>query len=280
MPHALVPTVLIAALVAGCADADDDPVSDGALIVQPDDLEAGRVVAVDVRGVAQWSAGHVVDATVLDAASLRATVDGVDGQVTPVETSVGIFGAAGLTQSDAIVVYGETNDTAAARVVWTLRYHGHMGEVAMLDGGFARWRAEDRDIDLDATPRDATQYAARVVPELRPDAAWVLEHLGDPGVTLIDARSPEEFAAGHIPGAVSVEWTRNLGSDGNFLPAADLRELYGDPPPNQSLVVYCQTGSRAAVDWLVLSQLGYEDVRLYDGSWEEWSALPEYPQER
>jgi thiosulfate/3-mercaptopyruvate sulfurtransferase len=70
------------------------------------------------------------------------------------------------------------------------------------------------------------------------------------------------------------------GRDGNFLPAADLRALYGDPPPNQSLVVYCQTGSRAAVDWLVLSQLGYDDVRLYDGSWAEWSSLPEYPQDR
>ena len=64
-----------------------------------------------------------------------------------------------------------------------------------------------------------------------------------------------------------------------LLPNAELSALYGDQDPTRTLVASCQTGNRAAVDWLVLTSLGYDDVRIYDGSWAEWGANPGYPSE-
>lgn len=265
-----------------CASADlpQCPPAPGA--ISTDDLDAlmlaGAVTVVDVRGTDAFEAGHIGGASVIDAADLRATVDGVSGQVAPPEQAQMVLEAAGLQPEDTVVVYSATNDTAAARVVWTLRYYGHTGKVWTLDGGLDQWTSEAREIQSESRPIGASSYAPQVVDALRVDAPWVLDHLDDPSVTLVDARSDAEFADGHIPGALSVDWVTNLDGAGLYRSTDELQALYGPPPQDQTLVVYCQTGSRASVDWLVLTMLGYDDVRIYDGSWSEWSANPKYPQ--
>ncbi len=242
-------------------------------------ITAGSATALDVRGEAPFAAAHLPGATVLDAADLRATIDGVSGQVASADQAQMVFEAAGIAPDDALVVYGAANATEPARVVWTLAYYGHTGPVWMLDGGLDQWTAEGRAVEMGGGPSGGSAYAPTVADALRVDEQWVLDHLDDPSVTLVDARSDGEYRSGHIPGARSVDWTRNLGADGLFLAADELRALYGDPASGQTLVTYCQTGSRASVDWLVLVLLGYEDVRLYDGSWAEWSADPTNPVE-
>ena len=103
---------------------------------------------------------------------------------------------------------------------------------------------------------------------------WVLEQLGDPpydmpAIQSVDARSDGEYAAGRIPNARSVNWTRNLGG-GFLLPEPDLGALYEGFDPARTTVTYCLSGWRGSFAWLTLTALGYEDVRLYDGSWNEW----------
>lgn len=263
------------------ADAAGCPPAPGA--VPTEQLQAlladDALKVLDVRDPADYDTGHVPGALVVDGGALRAEVDGIGGQVAPPDQVQAVFEQAGLLPSDPVVVYGAGNETTPARVVWTLAYSGHTGPVWMLDGGFDQWTAEERTIETEATPAVASSYAVALVDGLRVDAQWVLDHLEDDTVTLIDARSPAEFDGGHIPGAISVDWVTNLDGEGLYLPADQLVTLYGDPDPAQTLVVYCQTGSRASVDWLVLTMLGYEDVRIYDGSWSEWSADPMYPQE-
>ncbi|MBL4683585.1 MAG: sulfurtransferase [Nannocystaceae bacterium] len=266
-----------------CATADlpSCPASPGAISAQLADelLANGSATALDVRGFEAYETQHVTDAGVLDAGDLRAMVDGVSGQVAPPQQAQMVFEAAGIGPNDALVVYGADNDTGTARVLWTLAYYGHTGKVWMLDGGLTEWTAQGYGVQMGAARGSSSVYAPVPVEALRVDAQWVLDHLDDPIVTLFDARSAEEYDYGHIPGAVSVDWGLNLGPDGLYLPAADLAALYGEPAVDQTLVVYCQTGSRASVDWLVLTMLGYSDVRIYDGSWSEWSADPSNPQE-
>ena len=242
-------------------------------------VDTDSVQIVDVRDASEYDAGHVPGAVRLDAGALRATVDGVSGQVADDASLQSVFAAAGLDPARPVVVYDASITTDPARVVWTLAYAGHQAPVYLLDGGYAAWAAAGAEVESAANDAPLPDYALAKALELRVDGAWVFDHLDDASVTLIDARSDAEFTAGHIPGALSVDWTSNVDGSGLFKAATDLLSLYADPDPGQTLVVYCVTGSRASVGWVVLRALGFDDVRLYDGSWTEWSANTAWPVE-
>jgi thiosulfate/3-mercaptopyruvate sulfurtransferase len=161
----------------------------------------------------------------------------------------------------------------------------------LLDGGRAKWEAEERPM-VSERPRVAP--SAYVAPE-RDDARIrafmddVRRHMQARG-PLVDVRSPDEFSGarthmpeypqegvlrgGHIPGAVNVPWARAANADGTFRSAEELRALYETEQglrPGDDVIAYCRIGERSSHTWFVLNYLlGYERVRNYDGSWTEW----------
>lgn len=256
------------------APAPDVVLTDSATLrtgVRPD------VQVVDVRSLEAYAAGHVPGSVHLDRMGLRATVNGISGQAVARPVAVDILEAAGVEPTMDLVFVGAENDTSTARVAWTLALFG-ASRVSLLDGGFAAWRAEGGEVSTEAFGPSSTSWASTTTREnLRVDKAWMLENHDDPDIRVYDVRSPSEFAAGHIPGATNVNWTNNLRPEGRFDSLSSVRTRHGDPTEAETLVVYCQSGARASVSWALLVAAGYDDVRLYDGSWNEWGTDPDTP---
>lgn len=209
-------------------------------------------------------------------AELAARVEGIPSQVAPRADAQAELRAAGLENGVIAVVYGAPPEYDPSRVVWTLRYFRH-GDVRYLDGGFAAWVEAGGAVETGAPTVTPTDYAITGVDEdLRVTGDWLLGALGappydSPVVQLVDARSQGEYEAGRIPTARSVSWTRNL--DGGLLLAeSELEPLYEGLDPARTTVTYCVSGWRGSFAWLALTALGFEDVRLYDGSWNEWGS--------
>jgi len=193
------------------------------------------------------------------------------------------LGEQGVGKGTQVVAYDDGPGAMAARLWWMLRYLNHF-DVAVLDGGWKRWRAEGYPADAKAPqPRLAT-----FVPHLHELQAVSLEQLLSfyrrRSVLLVDARGAERFegktepidpVAGHIPGAVSHPYTQNLTPAGTFLPQETLRAQlmakFGAVPPEDT-IHYCGSGVSACHNLLAMAAAGLPVARLYVGSWSQWCA--------
>ena len=196
------------------------------------------------------------------------------------------MGRLGIGNDTMVVGYDAEGGHHAARLWLALRRYGHDG-MAVMEGGIQKWTAEGRPIETG----EATAKSARFVPHPREGVIASREevHLavktGDPW--LLDVRRDSEFTGeekraargGHIPGAVNVLWKDALHGDWTLKDADELEEMYANAGfgAETSTVTYCQAGVRAAFTHLVLTALGHDDVRTYDGSWEEWGNDPGLP---
>ena len=182
---------------------------------------------------------------------------------------------AGVTEASTVVAYDDSNGAPAGRLVWMLRALGH--DAAVLSGGLEAWdgplETEDvRPAAGDVPVRDWPASRIATADEVATGAALVVDaraaerYRGD--VEPIDAR------AGHIPGAVNLPFSGNLDQDGRFLSPSQLRSRFeaAGVREDHETIVYCGSGVTAAHDLLALESAGFTRVRLFPGSWSQWSA--------
>jgi thiosulfate/3-mercaptopyruvate sulfurtransferase len=198
------------------------------------------------------------------------------------------LGRLGITSGVQVVAYDQDNGMYASRLWWLLRWLGH-GASAVVDGGFAKWRAEGRATKSGAERRTPTTFAGSPRAGMAVDAQAVASLAGAPEWRLIDARSPERYRGetepldktpGHIPGAVNHFFQRNLDEDGTFRTPEDLRERLRDVVghvASDHIVCYCGSGVTACHNLLALEHAGLTGGALYPGSWSEWSSDPTRP---
>jgi thiosulfate/3-mercaptopyruvate sulfurtransferase len=244
-----------------------------------------------------WAERQYVDAHVPGAVyadldrDLSGTKSGRNGRhpLPAPEALAATLGRLGIGSGVQVVAYDEDTGAFASRLWWLVRWMGHE-EVAVLDGGFAAWRADHRPTRAGRETAVARTFVARPQPHAQVDAGQVATVLAGASRTrLVDARAPERFrgdvepldrVGGHIPGAGNHFFKDNLDASGRFLPADTLRarfdqELAGTHP--NDVIMYCGSGVTACHNLLAMEHAGLTGARLYAGSWSEWSSAPDRP---
>ena len=210
-----------------------------------------------------------------------------------------LLGSAGVDNATTIILYGDNNNWFAAWAFWQIKYYGHR-DVRLMNGGRAKWLADNRPLTTDIPQPAAKTYTAQEPDEsIRAYRDQVLAGVNAGSLSLVDVRSPQEFSGellappnlpqegsqrgGHIPGAANIPWAQAANEDGTFKAADELAALYGGKgiDGRRETVAYCRIGERSAHTWFVLTQLlGYGNVRNYDGSWTEWGSIVGAPIEK
>ncbi|MGB4704458.1 MAG: sulfurtransferase [Candidatus Saccharicenans sp.] len=246
---------------------------------------------IDMRAdIRDYWAGHIPGAVYLDETALRWPSGGVPGRLLPLEVFVRLLEEMGIDHKTTIIIYTEVNNYRATYLAWALDYFGH-SNWAILDGGFNRWKSENRPVSRDYPAIERKGYGRRVVPDETVRVTLDQVKNRNPEKTvLLDVRPAELYSGergnwkrnGHIPGAINIFWASFLKEDGSwkdlkFL-AENLRAL--GITPDKTIIVSCGQGLMASHTYLTLKYLlKYPDVRLYDGSFNEWSNRDELPVE-
>jgi thiosulfate/3-mercaptopyruvate sulfurtransferase len=231
--------------------------------------------------------GHIPGARFLSSKEILTTRNGVANELPAAADLQKVFEQLGVGDTGRIVIYGENSGLLAARVYFTLDYLGHGDRAALLDGGIEKWKAEKLPVETQQvkpgpakfTPHPRPQIVAEL--DAMRDLSRMAANEADANVSIIDARPEEQYVGnqtqrtGHIPGAANVYWLTHLLSRENpaMKPASELSKIYeaAGIKAGQKVITYCNTGMQASHAYFTLKYLGY-DVRMYDGSFSEWSS--------
>lgn len=262
------------------------------LILEPDELEKrlgeNGLLVVDLCAPETYARMHVPGAVHLDYASIVHAEPPVMGLLPEPETLARVLGGIGIGPDTQVVAYDDEGGGRASRLLWTLDVLGHERH-ALLNGGLHAWANENHPLTREADQAAAAEFTPRWDDAPVADRHFILEHLHDGSVVVLDARTPQEYQGvdiraqrgGHIPGAVNIDWTHAMDPNRNMRlkPRADLCTLYEHHgvTRDKTVVAHCQTHHRSAHSYIVLKALGYERVKGYPGSWSEWGNLPDTP---
>jgi thiosulfate/3-mercaptopyruvate sulfurtransferase len=241
---------------------------------------------------AEFREAHIPGAVYFDIDAIADRQQGLPHMLPVAATFAEAVGALGVGDGDRVVVYGGKHLIASARVWWTFRTFGH-DRIAVLDGGFPRWRGEGRPVEAGAPSPARRHFTARFRPDLVTALDGVRRNLETRAVQVVDARSAGRFAgtepepragvrSGRIPGSLNLPYDGLFRPDGSLLPAGDLRRRFEDARVDlaRPIATTCGSGVSACVLALGLHLAGRPDVPVYDGSWTEWGGREDVPVER
>ena len=274
-----------------------------------DNMSFPNLLILDIRAPENYAKGHIPGAINVTGLGnfylcLFAPDCGLWMEVPEEKALLATLGNAGITGNSLVVVVGRTTDpfapyavADAARVAATILYAG-VENVAILNGGYDKWEAEGKTTSTVAVTPTAVTYTGAVNKEMFVSKDYVEEKIGKS--TIVDGRDPDFYfgigiepfytRAGHIPSAKNLPapwfWTfaknkKGVITYGTWKDAHVIREMASaviGEDASEEIVAYCGVGGYASSLWFVLHEVaGYTDVKLYDGSMQEWTADPEAP---
>lgn len=238
---------------------------------------------------AEFAAAHIPGAVFFDIDDIADTDIDLPHMIPAPEKFSSKLRKLGLGDGNRIVVYDGSGIRSAARAWWMIRLFGHH-DVAILDGGFAKWQAEDRPVsDLPSHPAER-HFTSRINAMMVKDKDQVLRNIDSNRAQVLDARSPGRFAGtdaepraglrgGHIPKSLNLPFNMLVTAEGTLKPADELRGAFeaANLDLKKPVITSCGSGITACVLAFGLHMIGHRDTAVYDGSWTEWGldeALP------
>jgi thiosulfate/3-mercaptopyruvate sulfurtransferase len=239
-------------------------------------LDSPQTVIIDSRGNIPYRLAHIKNAIPLAVENVISVAGNGANLVLDRSSAEKIFSDLGIDDSKTVVVYGENMDPSAARIVWTLMYHGHQN-TKLLDIGFTAWQrlglpiSRGTAITINTNP---VKFNSNLINTIRADADMIKAKQRDPNVIIVDTRTPQEHMQARIPGSILHNWEEGLGDNGSIFKSKE--ELQKDfenngITPDKEIICYCHSGSRSSHKFMQFKQAGFENVRMYDGSIIDWA---------
>ena len=298
MKKLLIIGTFIIGVFFGCSSGDSDSSFDQRGYSNTDKLVSAEwlnenlenVKIIDVRKAEEYDLGHIPGAVRFTPNEVFQweVSNGVKGMLPSSDHIAIALSSVGINEDDTVIFYDGNSNLWASRGLWALEVYGHE-DSRLLDGSWNYWSENSfpTTSESESVEKSDYKFSGNVNSSLIAGFEEILEAVDDPSKIVCDTRSPDEYIGkdvradrgGHIPGSENVNWVNAVDESGRFLSAQNLQTIYESKGIKTDKAVYtlCQTAVRATHTWFVLQELlGYDNVKVYDGSWIEWgnSDLP------
>ncbi|NEW07555.1 sulfurtransferase [Paenibacillus sp. SYP-B3998] len=196
-----------------------------------------------------------------------------------------LVGNLGIDATQTVIAYDDQGGAMASRLWWMLKFLGH-SEVYVLDQGYSAWKAAGYPVTEEVPEVSPRTFSPKVHRSMLASMDEVKDKLGHAGTVLVDSREerrylgleePIDVVAGHIPGARNYFWKGVLDESGAWRKAADQEQHFAGLRDAEEIIVYCGSGVTACPNVLALTEAGFDNVKLYSGSWSDWISWEENP---
>lgn len=195
------------------------------------------------------------------------------------------LGTAGIDADTKVVAYDDQGGMMASRFWWLLKYLGH-DEVYVLDGGFSKWQSKGYPVNDEIPSFPRKEFQANIQHDLLSNVEEVKQNIETKKAHLIDSRAEDRYSgenetidkkAGHIPGALNYFWKDVINEQNEWKSLDELKEQFKKLNSEDQIIVYCGSGVSACPNIVALNELGFNNVKLYIGSWSDWITYEENP---
>lgn len=243
-------------------------------------LNSEKVILVDAQKPEDYSKEHIKGARNIDKeeVNISTPVPGILGSKDLYEK---VMSEKGISPDSTVLIYDNINNMQASRLLWAMKAYGHE-DVKVISGGIDALKKAGAEANTEVPSITPSKYTAKDL-----DSSMIATkedvkaqvNSPDKNTVLVDVRTQKEYDEGTIPGSILINYEDNNYTDKTFKSSQDIKIMYLEKgvKPDNNIILFCKTSTRAAQTYLALYEAGYKNIKVYDGAWLEWDADKSLP---